>query len=302
MTQVKEDVGRPREAGERGRGSELLRTGGRVAVWAVLAIVFARGLAGVIAGSQPPSQRVVQPAPAGSGFPNADADAFAVAFARAYLTVPAHGQVGWSRSVAPFLASGLSDRAAAALPRKSPGRQVAQATVARAASLGGARALITVACSFQDPGRPVRYLTVPIARGSTGGLVVFDLPALSAPPPPAGDVSFSDPPPLTGPSAGEIEDLVGRFLGAYLAGQDPSGLAYFLAPGTLVPPIGAGLSMVSLDAVGREFEPTSTDASVLAAVHARDAQSGAVYPLRYRLGLVHRDRWYVSSLAGAPSA
>lgn len=302
MKQAKEEVGRPREAGERGRGGELLRAGGRVAVWAVLAIVFARGLAGVIVGPQRVAPRTVPPAPAGAGFPDAEADAFAVDFAREYLSVPARGRAGWARLVAPFLVSGLSDRAAAALPRRSPGQQVAQATVARAVSLGGARALITVACNFTDPARPARYLVVPVARGAAGGLVVFDLPALSAPPPPAGDVSFSDPPPLTGPSAAEIQDLVGRFLGAYLAAQDPSGLAYFLAPGAAVPPIGAGLSLVSLDAVGQQREPTTTDAAVLAAVHVRDAQSGAVYPLRYRLGLVHRDRWYVSSLAGGPSA
>jgi hypothetical protein len=191
----------------------------------------------------------------------------------------------------------LGDRAAVALPRKGEGQQVAQATVARVDFLGGARALITVACTFTDPASGTRYLTVPVARDAGGGLAVYDLPSLSAPPP-ASSVGYEDPPPLSGPYAPEIEQLLGRFLPLYLSAQDPSALAYLLAPGASVTPVGDGLQLVSLDSLGQDGEPTASGGVVEAAVHVRDALSGVVYPLRYRIGLVHRDRWYVSSIAG----
>ncbi len=269
-------------------------------LWAAVAVIFIRGIGAVLSSPVRP-QAPVSSAPAAMTLAaDQGAQAFAVGFARVYLSFGPRGQAEWARAVAPFLASGLSDRAAAVLPAKGPGQQVAQATVARVASLGGTRALITVACSFTDPTRPARYLSVPVTRDQGGGLSVFDLPSLSAPQP-AGSVAFAEPPPLSGPDASEIQQLVGRFLGAYLSGQDPSGLAYLLAPGASVPPLGGGLALVSLDSVGQDEPPTGASASVDAAVHVRDAASGATYPLRYRLSLVHRDRWYVSAVEGGPS-
>ena len=35
-------------------------------------------------------------------------------------------------------------------------------------------------------------------------------------------------------------------------------------------------------------------------VRARDARSGAVYRLRYRVALVRADRWYVASVNESP--
>lgn len=270
-------------------------------LWAAVAVIFIRGIGAVLSSPVRPLAPASSAPAAVPAAGDQEAQAFAVGFARVYLTFSPGREAQWARAVAPFLASGLSDRAAAVLPRRGPGQQVAQATVARVASLGGTRALITVACSFTDPTRPARYLSVPVTRGEGGGLSVFDLPSLSAPPP-VGSVAFADPPPLAGPDAAEIQQLVGRFLGAYVSGQDPSGLAYLLAPGASVPPLGGGLALVSLDSVGQDEPPIATGASVDAAVHIRDVQSGAIYQLRYRLSLVHRDRWYVSAVAGGPSA
>jgi len=283
------------------RAGDLLRPVGRFVLWAAIAVILIRGVGAAFSSPVRP-QAAAPTAPTATPLvADQESQAFADGFARAYLSFSANRLADWTRGVASYLASGLSDRAAAVLPRTGPGQQVAQATVARVVSLGGTRALITVACSFTDPSRPARYLTVPVARDTAGGLSVFDLPALSAPPP-KGSVAFAEPPPLTDPDAGVIQQLVGRFLGAYLSGQDPSGLAYLLAPGASVPRLGAGLALVSVDALGQEGEPTASSASVEAAVHVRDTHSGVVYPLRYRLSLVHRDRWYVSSLAGGSSA
>lgn len=278
---------------------ELPRRLGRLVLWAFIALVLVRGLGAILSA---PRRAMSPAAPIASGTGgDRGAEAFAVSFTRAYLSFRAGGQAGWARAVALYLASGLRDRAAALLPRNGPGEQVAQATVARVASLGDARALITVASTFTDPARPARYLTVPVARDSSGGLAVFDLPSLSAPPP-AGSVTYADPPPLSGPYAPEIGQLLSRFLPLYIGGQDPSALQYLTAPGAAVTPLGSGLQLASVDALGQDSAPTATSGVVKAAVHVRDTVSGAVYPLHYRIGLVHRDRWYVSSVQGGPQS
>ncbi len=192
----------------------------------------------------------------------------------------------------------LRDRAAVVLPRRGPGQVVAQATVARSQDLGSGRALITVASELAG-GRTV-YLTVPVARDTQGGLDVFALPALSAPPA-AGSAPAFAPAPLTGPDAGEIQGLVQRFLAAYLSGQDSSGLSYLVAPGTSLAGLGGGLALKSLDQVGR-LSAAGARMVVEADVHVRDRATGASYPLAYRLELVRSDRWYVTGVEGGPQA
>jgi hypothetical protein len=187
----------------------MLRAGGRVALWAVLALVMVRGVADILA--EDPAPRAKETASATRGFPGPEAEAEAVSFARAYLTwAPGHDREH-QRAVSVFLASGLRDRAAALLPSRGAGQRVAQAMVAREQDLGGARALITVACSFE--GDATRYLTAPVAADRGGGLVVFDLPSLGAPPP-HGDVPAAEQRPLSGTQAAAMTDVVRRFIGA----------------------------------------------------------------------------------------
>lgn len=281
------------------RSHELPRRLGRLVLWAFIALVLARGLGAILTAPRRAATSASQVATAGQG--DLAAESFAVSFARAYLSFRPDAGSEWLRAVAPYLASGLGDRAAAVLPRRGPGQQVAQATVARVSSLGDARALITVASSFTDPKRPALYLTVPVARDASGGLSVFDLPALSAPPL-ASTVVYEDPPPLSGPYAPEIQQLLGRFLPLYISGQDPSALAYLTAPGVSLSPLGGGLALASVESLGQDSEPTATSGMLEVSVHVRDTLSGAVYPLRYRIGLTHRDRWYVSSVAGGPQS
>lgn len=279
------------------RQPSALRTAGRLALWACVALVFVRGL-GAIISSTPTTSNRPSSASRLSGFPDGDARAFAIAFARAYLTVAPRREAQRARDVNSFLASGLSDLAAVRVSPRGPGALVAQATVAREVSLGESRALLTVAAFLSD-GRTV-YLTVPVARDGDGGLVVDDLPSLSAPPP-RGSAPAQSPAPMTDPDAGAISDVAGRFLRAYLSGADTGTLAYFLAPGSRVAPMPAGLAVVSVGEIVRE--PSSGRARVVGvAVQVRDDTSRATYPLRYRLTLIERDRWYVQSVAGGPSA
>jgi hypothetical protein len=265
-----------------------------LALWACVALVFVRGLGAILSSSQ------ATPRPASShstlpSFPDGDARAFASAFASAYLTVSPGNGAQHARAVDSFLASGLSDQAAVVVPPRGPGVSVAQAMVAREVSLGDSRALLTVAALMSD-GRTV-YLTVPVARDGDGGLVVDDLPSLSAPPPHGAAVA-QVPAALTAADSGAISDVASRFLRAYLEGADAGTLAYFLAPGARVASMSPGLRVVSVGEIARE--PGAGRVSV--AVQVRDERSRATYALRYRLALIERDRWYVEAVAGGPSA
>lgn len=276
--------------------SPVLRTVGRMALWACVALVFVRGLGAILSNPRTtaaPASSHSRPA----GFPDGDARAFAVAFARAYLTVAPGGEAQ-QRAVDSFFAQGLSDQAAVSVPSRGPGVSVAQAMVAREVSLGGSRALLTVA-AFMSDGRTV-YLTVPVARDEDGGLVVDDLPSFSAPPP-RGSSPAQAPAPLTDAAAGAISDVAGRFLRAYLSGADEGTLAYFLAPGTQIAPMPGGLHVEQVGEFSRT-QGSGPARAVSVAVRVREPASGAVYALRYRLTLIERDRWYVQAVAGGPSA
>jgi hypothetical protein len=280
-----------RLAARRPRSGLALRNAGRVALWVAVAIVLVRGIGAIV--SYPdgaPSGRSAQTAEV--RFPGDEARAFALRFVNAYLDPAGAG------SITRFLADGLSDRAALVPPR-GPGASVAWATVARAASLGGARALVTVAALRQDG--TSRYVTVPVARDERGGLVVSGLPSFS-PPPPRAALDGDDVEPLTGREAEPIGDLVERFLREYVAGADRAALSYLLLPGATVAPLPAGLRVVGVDGLEQASSAPPGQRSVIASVRVRESSTGAIYPLAYRLDIARRDRWYVAAVAGGPGA
>jgi hypothetical protein len=271
------------------RSSIGLRSAGRVALWIAVGIVLIRGVGSIVS---EPAATIGGAGVEAGGFPDDEARAFAVRFASAYLDPPPGGLAG-------YLADGLSDTAAVTLPR-GPGAKVAWATVAREASLGDSRALVTVA-ALTDTGAS-RYVTVPVARDERGGLVVSALPSFS-PPPPRAALGGEDVEPLTGPGSEAVGDLAERFLRAYLSGGDSDALAYLLAPGAAVTPMPGGLAVVSFDGAD-QIAATATvrRRSVRVSVTVRDRETGAVYPLGYRLEVARRDRWYVAAVAGGPGA
>jgi len=279
------------------RGGDVARTAGRMVLWAALGLIFLRGLGAVAASPHKPTAPTTPGATAARGV-SGDAQAFAVRFAREYLTWRPGDTARHDRAVGSFFSSDVRDRAATGLPRRGPGQMVAQATVARSTDLGSGRALVTVASQLAS-GRTV-YLTVPVARDRRGGLDLFALPALTAPPP-AGSASAMAPDPLIGPDAGQIRALVQRFLAAYVSGEDPSGLAYLVAPGTVIAAMPTGLALGSVDQVG-QLDPRGSQMTVEADVRVRDKATRASYPLAYRLQLRHTDRWYVTGVEGGPQA
>jgi hypothetical protein len=281
----------PGEQGAEDRASSLrgvARTAGRIALWVFIGLVLVRGLGDVLSGAGEQSA-APQPAPA-AAFPGDEARAFAAGFARVYVESPSAG------ALAPYLAQGLADRLGTR-PARSRAR-VVQVSPAGERVVGSGRALITVACELAGPAHRVLYLAVPVARDPSGGLSVFGLPSVVAAPP-AGQADPEQAQPVAGAEAAEIRRLAERFLTAYLPGAEAGDLAYRLAPGTAIAPVGGGLRLVEVTEVGQLGDAAATRRTVLVEARVRDAASRATYPLAYRLEVVRRDRWYVSGVQGA---
>jgi hypothetical protein len=280
------DSGSWRVAGDPATVRATVRLIGRIVLWAFVAVVLVRGLGGIVGFG---GDRLARPAP-GPEAPGPDdrARAFAAGFARAYLKADA--------SLGRYIPEGLAARG---LPERASGEPVAveAATVAAERRLSGGRVLITVACELAG-GAGTRYVAVPLARDERGRLAVFAPPALVAGPG-RGDVVVEEPPPLEGPQAASVERLARRFLAGYLSAGGAEGLGYLSAPGARVESAGPDLELLDVVRVGQSGPSPRGRRTVLVEVRARDRATRSVYPLEYRLGLVHRDRWYVAGVQGA---
>jgi Conjugative transposon protein TcpC len=273
-----------REGESRSVGS-VLRATGRVALWALVGLLLLRGISGVL--TEP---RRADPATAERNSSSDPATAaFAVRFARTYLSEPS------PQALAPFLAPGTS---APAHLGSDAGAQVEQAEVAGTRDLGGGQAIVTVACELGDA--RTLYLAVPIVRESAGEVAAQGVPAIVAGPAGVGE-SVEAPRAHAGPDAGAIDELVRRFLPVYFSASDPGDLSYLLAPGATVTPPGGGFELLAVASVKQLGGGEGARRTALATVRVRDAATGAVYPLAYRLQLVRRDRWYVEAVEGALS-
>src|SRR5439155_20928833 len=93
----------------------------------------------------------------------------------------------------------------------------------------------------------------------------------------------------------EIEDVLTRFFRAFLAGRQGD-LEYFVPAGVRIGAVGQPYELAGLDSVAQDGPAAGRVRSVLVTVRARDPEAGAVYPLRYRVRLVRRDRWYVAAV------
>jgi hypothetical protein len=266
------------------------RAAARGLLWVCVALVFMRGVSDLVRAA--PSDQA-RPRWSKHRFPGDEARAFAVAFTRSYLTVPQ------PKAVDQFFADGLRDGATLIVSPRSPGVQVTQATVAREVSLGGSRALFTVA-AFTNDGR-VSYLTVPVAVDDRGGLAVDDLPAFAAPPR-SGAVPAQAPDVLAGEDERALGALVRRFLDVYLHGESEGAFGYLTAPGARIAPMGSGLRLVAIDELAQDGQGMGRRRVVMATVRVRASGTGVIYPQRYRLTVVCRDRWFVAAVAGGPGA
>lgn len=250
----------------------------------VVGLLLVRGLGAVLA----PTQASVPAAgPANGGTDQASA-AFAVRFARTYLSDPT------PQALAPFLAEGVSV-ASGRSPAAATG-EPAQVEVNATQELGGGREVLTVACELRDA--RTLYLAVPIVRSGAGEVAALGAPSIVAAPGVAG-ADPERPQPLAGPDAGSIQALVAKFLPEYVSASERGSLSYLLAPGVSVQPLGGAVGFVSLSGVSQLGSGEGPRRTVLAGVRVSDPASGAVYPLLYRFEVVKHGRWYVSAIQGA---
>jgi hypothetical protein len=274
----------------------LLAAAGRLVLWLVVGLLLIRGLDGMLGPAhdeRPPQTARLAAAPA---WPDDAARALAVEFATAYLThTPGEDADVAARRLSALASSDLAGELAPQFDHDAPAQDVRSTAVARTVRLDARHALITVAATLTTGAQlGTRWLTVPIAHDQADGVVVDELPSFAAAPPRA-RVSPREDEPLMGADRGPIEDVLGRFLRSYLAG-DTGGLAYLIAPGARIVAATGRLQLLSLTSVLGAGAPLGGRRVVLVTVHARDVASRALYMLRYRIRLVRRDRWYVAEL------
>jgi hypothetical protein len=273
----------------------LVKRLGRALLWVLVVVLLLRGLVSVLEPRES-TPAVRAPRSAATSWPDDDARAFAADFARAYLSYTPRQPEASARAVQAFAAPELANAIAPQYGERAPRQAVGSVTVARATRLDARHALVTVAASVE--GSPTtRYLTVPVGRGDTGGLVVSDLPSFAAGPARA-SLEPSATEPLAVSERAAITPVVSRFLRAYLAG-DASGLEYLVPAGVRIGAPTHGQELVDVGELVLAGPASGRERVVLAAVRARDVASGGVFLLRYRLELVRRDRWYVAAVNNA---
>lgn len=260
----------------------VLRGVGRVAIWTVLALLLVRG---VLAG---PAREASAPNPGPGSGTDQNTSAFAVRFARAYLSDPT------GEALSPFLAEGV--QIGGGRPPHEGGL-VSQAEVSETKQLGGGRAILTVACELRDS--RTLYLAVPIVRTEAGEVAALGAPSIVADPGGAEVDSEERPQPLSGADSGAIEALAAKFLPAYIASSEAADLAYFLTAGVEVQPLGGTFELAAISGVEQLGSGEGDNREVLVAARLTDTASRATYPVVYRLELVRRDRWYVRAIEGA---
>jgi hypothetical protein len=276
-----------------GTGAELLKRIGRALLWCVLLVLLLRGAADLMAVEEAvPVAREVRPVlPA---WPDDEARAFAQDFARVYLGWSPRNLDGYARALAPFVAPELQASVVPELREGGPVQTVQGVTVARTARVDERRALITVAALVAVKQPVLRYLAVPVARDAGGGLVVYDLPSLVAPPA-RGELPPASLEPMSGTERAEIEGVLNRFFKAFLSGSADE-LEYLVPAGTRMGALGQPHELVGAVSVALARPASGSTRDVLAAVRARDVRSGVVFSLRYRVRLVRGDRWYVAAI------
>ena len=274
--------------------SSVVARVGRLVLWLAIAFVLVRGL-GAVLDTSATRDAVGVGASAASGWPDDEARAFAVSFAHVYLSSSPADPAAYAHSLAPFVSEQVAASVVPQLPRGGPTAVVQTASVARVARVDPDRALVTVTAAVASAGDvSTRYVTVPVARDGVGGLVVYDLPSLSAPPGRA-TVPEVEAESLAPADEGAITDVLTRFLRAFLAGR-AADLEFFVPAGVHIGALAQRYELVGVDSLAQIGAGSPRARTVLIAVRARDAGTGAVYALRYRLRMVRRDRWYVAAV------
>jgi hypothetical protein len=258
----------------------------RLLAGAVAVVLILAGLRTVVFGAPAPKvERFYEPTSNNIG-----TEAFAEAFARAYLTWNGSSAVqAYDQSLArynPQFAGGQGVQPSNAPERVSWSR-VAQD---QPSALKGSR-IVTVELQVL-PGDRTLYLAVPVNRAQTGTLAVTTWPSFVGAPAVQPAPTMPDLTTVTDPN---LIAVVTRAITNYLAG-DQNNLQADLTPGAQVT-----YPAQQLQVSGPPVAVQSTGpGGVLVTVRATDAQ-GASYTLVYELGVELTDRWYVDSIEVIPN-
>lgn len=272
-TAVREGAGR----------SPGLRSAGRLAIWLAIGILLVRGAIATFAAPEATEVRVS----AGGG--DDLVAATAERFARLYLEDPD------PKALRPYLAAGAV--IGAGRPPSAEGAEVAQADVVDTTDVGDGRVVVTVSCELRDA--RTLYLAVPIVRHGSGEAAVLGAPSIVAMPAPAG-ADPESPRPVAGAEADAIDELVAKFIPAYLSSGSSTELSYLLTPQAEVVPLGGQLEVISVDKVDQLGGGEGPRRDLLVAAKVKDPVGGATYPLTYRLRVLRgAGRWYVAAVEGA---
>ena len=223
---------------------------------------------------------------------DAPSRAFALQFARAYLSYDVERPAARSQALAPFLSDAVN--ADAGFFPAGGSQEVIWAEVASdQPALTSGRA-ITVAAAISTQPLPV-YLTVTVAHERGGPLSLVGYPAF------VGAPAISRDAPSVSRSAVEDHQLtavVARALRNYLSGSAQN-LKADLAPGAAVTLPTLPLRVRTLGRI--EWLGRSGARAVLATVEAIDARGGT-YTLAYELGIAIRERPYVNFIEVIPTS
>jgi len=239
----------------------------------------------------PPTPHVTEAAASVPAAPEAAAEAYAVLFARRYLTWSSAEPQASARALEPFLGASMEADAGLELPAGGEQRvEWAEAVQARDPSPGVH--VYTVAAQTDTAG--LLYLTVTVARTAGGALALAGYPAFVGAPA-AGPAQL--PRRMREVSDPSLTTVVQRALRNYLAASSGE-LAADLAGGARVSLPGLPLTLDSLQRLDWAPGPDS----VLATVVAQDAR-GVRYTLAYELDVLREQgRWEISAVQTDPDA
>jgi hypothetical protein len=222
---------------------------------------------------------------------DAPSRAFALQFARAYLTYDVDRPGARSRTLAPFLSDAVDAEAGFFA---AGGRQEviwAEVTSDQPALTGGRAITVAAAISTQPP----VYRTVTVAHQRGGPLSLVGYPAFVGAPAISRDAPRVS---RTAVEDGQLTVVVARALRNYLAGSAQN-LKADLAPGAAVT---LPTQPLRVRSVGRiDWLGPSGARAVLATVEAIDGR-GATYTLAYELGIAIRDRPYIDFIEVIPTS
>jgi hypothetical protein len=273
----------------RSRSLRRLRFDGSLSRWLFTAAVIVGIGSCVRYAIVPPRPHI--PAPPPVQHIDQGAEAYAIAFARAYLTVNARDPQQHVRALAPFVdANGDPDGGYS--PPEDLTQDVSWATVvqSRPSELGGETYTVAAQTS---PSGPV-YLTVTVRRDSAGSLQLVGLPALVGPPQsrPAQNASGDT---LAAVVDSDVTEVTTRALRNYLAG-DSTDLRADLSPAAVVSMPAPPLRLQRVEQV--VWGPSAR--SVLATVDATDPRGG-LFQLTYEIDVDRSGaRPYVSAIQTNP--